>query len=539
MIVKKDDGWYVVSEAHKDKEGSPKNLGGPYATEEEAKHRLKEIEAFKHMEDVSHIPHNYYDPDQPRDENGRWGSGGGSSNERTIKGGKFIVSNSPPTKAGQKVIWKTPIEPGEKEDLMTVLEHNGDRVLVRHEGTGFATGLEPTRVVNTKDLVIIHPKNHIQQYAVSHEHQAEIFSVGKWNNDDYTLEDLYDMARNFNLLADEVKPPVKLGHSDEGLNKIVVQDGQPAYGWVKGLKVVGQKLVAMFAGVPDVLMKAIKAGRYKRVSSEIYWNYKKGDNVFKRVLGAVAFLGADAPAVTNLADLEALLTQSTGANIAAGSFERKAAYSFSSEDGEHIKEEERRETMPVDEKELADAKAENTRLAAALDAVTQANLTIKKNAAAASVREYCEAQVKKGLMAPSTRDSIMKGIKEDKYAYSDTHGYAIPFHEFTTIYDVKSSAKARVEFGQRGDAREHEDSDDDEDSDESEHSYDSKGRTAGEEVDRQTKKYMASNKVDYSTAMKAVLQGNQKLARAYIEATPIIKHESEGASSAADVDGEE
>jgi hypothetical protein len=433
MIVKKDDGWYVVSEAHKDKEGGPKNLGGPYATEDEAKHRLKEIEAFKHMEDVSHIPH---------------------------------------------------------------------------------------------------------LYSISHEHQAEIFSVGKWNNDDYTLEDLHDMARNFNLLSDEVKPPVKLGHSDEGLNKIVVQDGQPAYGWVKGLKVVGQKLVAMFAGVPDVLMKAIKAGRYKRVSSEIYWNYKKGDNVFKRVLGAVAFLGADAPAVTNLADLEALLTQSTGANIAAGSFERKAAYSFSSEDGEHIKEEERRETMTVEEKELADAKAENTRLSAALDAVTQANLVIKKNAAASSVREYCEAQVKKGLMAPSTRDSIMKGIKEDKYAYSEQHGYAIPFHEFTTIYDVKSSAKARVEFGQRGDAREHEDSDED-DNDESEHSYDSKGRTAGEEVDRQTKKYMASNKVDYSTAMKAVLQGNQKLARAYIEATPIIKHESEGASSAADVDGEE
>jgi hypothetical protein len=42
MIVKKKDGYYVLSEKTK------RNLGGPYETKEEAKKRLKQVEFFKH-----------------------------------------------------------------------------------------------------------------------------------------------------------------------------------------------------------------------------------------------------------------------------------------------------------------------------------------------------------------------------------------------------------------------------------------------------------------------------------------------------------
>lgn len=42
MIVKKKDGYYVLSEKAK------RNLGGPYKTEEEAKKRLQQVEFFKH-----------------------------------------------------------------------------------------------------------------------------------------------------------------------------------------------------------------------------------------------------------------------------------------------------------------------------------------------------------------------------------------------------------------------------------------------------------------------------------------------------------
>ncbi len=41
MIVKKKDGYYVVS-----KDG--KNLGGPYKSKVKAKKRLKQVEYFKH-----------------------------------------------------------------------------------------------------------------------------------------------------------------------------------------------------------------------------------------------------------------------------------------------------------------------------------------------------------------------------------------------------------------------------------------------------------------------------------------------------------
>lgn len=40
MIVKKKDGFHVVSE-------SGKNLGGPYKTRDEAEKRLRQVEFFK------------------------------------------------------------------------------------------------------------------------------------------------------------------------------------------------------------------------------------------------------------------------------------------------------------------------------------------------------------------------------------------------------------------------------------------------------------------------------------------------------------
>lgn len=42
MIVKRKGGFHVVSE-------SGKNLGGPYASHEEAQKRLGQVEMFKHM----------------------------------------------------------------------------------------------------------------------------------------------------------------------------------------------------------------------------------------------------------------------------------------------------------------------------------------------------------------------------------------------------------------------------------------------------------------------------------------------------------
>ena len=43
MIVKKRDGYYVLSKEKK------RNLGGPYKTRDEALARLRQVEFFKHQ----------------------------------------------------------------------------------------------------------------------------------------------------------------------------------------------------------------------------------------------------------------------------------------------------------------------------------------------------------------------------------------------------------------------------------------------------------------------------------------------------------
>ena len=151
-------------------------------------------------------------------------------------------------------------------------------------------------------------------------------------------------------------------------------------------------------------------------------------------------------------------------------------------------------------------------------------------------------------MQPSTRDAIMKGIKEEKFTYSDDGdgNYAIPFEMFRTVYDVRKAGvpAPKVRFNeQRGrtevkDPEDFESGDSFEDPEDHQYSEDPDGQSAGIVVDREVKKYMASQKVvDYSVALKAVLQAKPKLAKAYVESTPIVRHESYSAQSA-DVDAE-
>ena len=147
----------------------------------------------------------------------------------------------------------------------------------------------------------------------THDFDAEIFSVGTWNGDKYTVKDLQELADNFSALNGEIKPPIKLGHNDDGINK-TVSDGQPALGWAEGLFVKGNKLIASFKKVPEVVYEAIKKGLYRRVSSEIYMKYKsKTGKIYGKVLAGVALLGADIPAVKDLADLKAYLCQAPDA----------------------------------------------------------------------------------------------------------------------------------------------------------------------------------------------------------------------------------
>ena len=134
----------------------------------------------------------------------------------------------------------------------------------------------------------------------------EVFGTGEWNKHKITDEDLDNIVNGTNEIIDKLKPKVKLGHDDK--QELLHKSGLPAGGWITKLKRVGNKILVDIKEVPKVLYQLIKNGAYKRISSEILYDYTEPSTkkTYKKVLSAIAFLGADLPAVTNLKDIAAL-----------------------------------------------------------------------------------------------------------------------------------------------------------------------------------------------------------------------------------------
>ncbi len=137
---------------------------------------------------------------------------------------------------------------------------------------------------------------------------VEIFMSGTHLGETYTDADVAELAGNTNKLIEMGKhdPPAKLGHSDK--QEIAEQAGLPAVGWVSKVSAEGNKLLADFKQVPELVAEAIRKGLYRHVSSEIYLpkataQYFGEFGIIGKVLRAVAFLGADVPVVKGLKPL--------------------------------------------------------------------------------------------------------------------------------------------------------------------------------------------------------------------------------------------
>lgn len=131
---------------------------------------------------------------------------------------------------------------------------------------------------------------------------AEIFASGRWNELDFSDDDLDKIVQSFEFFDLSGRVPLKLGHNDDQ----PVTDGQPALGWVDRIWRDGSKLKADFRDLPSVVYDAIKRGLYKFVSVELLRDVIAGTRTVPLVLDAVALLGADLPAVGTLKDLQAL-----------------------------------------------------------------------------------------------------------------------------------------------------------------------------------------------------------------------------------------
>lgn len=147
---------------------------------------------------------------------------------------------------------------------------------------------------------------------------VEIFSCGTWNGDEYTIDDLEEMVRAFNETKGGARPYIKLGHDSK--QKLLQSDGLPSAGWIDRLYIKNNKLVADFVDIPSKVYALIKSKAYRKVSSEIFWNIKIGEKTYKKMLAAVALLGADTPGVMNLNDILAMY------KIYTTSYEKLNAY---------------------------------------------------------------------------------------------------------------------------------------------------------------------------------------------------------------------
>jgi len=361
-----------------------------------------------------------------------------------------------------------------------------------------------------------------RNFAKTHEFDVEIFSTGTWNGDKYTEQDLEDMVKNFEALKEQIKPPVKLGHNDKQM-----KDGGPALGWITALKKSGNKLIARLSEVPDIVFKAIKSGRYKRVSSEIFWNLKHGGKTFERVLAAVALLGADIPAVTNLADLEAYLSQSTD----KGSFETVKLYSFETdEDGKLITKKTKGTKKMSENQEMKDLLKRVTALETTIETKDQDIKTLKAladenqaeaKAAEKAAKEYkakletaekeaaekletdrlsemkkwAETMVKEFKMLPAGRDLL---FDEEKRSYTKEQGFSVPFETFKVYVEMQAKVLDPKEISQ------------------TDREKDKVYTDVNSKIDAMTRTYAAENKLEYGEALVVIMREHPELAEDYI-----------------------
>lgn len=135
---------------------------------------------------------------------------------------------------------------------------------------------------------------------VTHELTGvEVFDVGTWNGREWTDADLDQMVANFAALGLDV--PIKIGHSDD--QELLASEGLPAAGWITRLYRKGSKLAADIEDVPDEVYRLLLAKAYRNVSAEVWEKVRYGERTYENVLAAVAFLGAELPAVTTLGDI--------------------------------------------------------------------------------------------------------------------------------------------------------------------------------------------------------------------------------------------
>lgn len=403
------------------------------------------------------------------------------------------------------------------------------------------------------------------EYALHDIRGVEIFATGTHNGDAYDEKDLDDIVAAFQGL--DFKPPLKSGHSKD-------EPGMPSLGWVENLRKQGSKLVADFVGMPQIVYDYIREKRFNTVSSEVYWNLRRGPQSFRRALKAVALLGADIPAVAGLRPLHELFSAEAGEVHTAEAIQLFAAANphGGSMTPEQVKElqdklaaaearnkeleaqakahAEATAKLEADNKKNADGLAELTARFEALSKGTNSIDDVRRNALVAEAnakadaerkaREASDAAAKAALAAKEAAESAITAEREkvakleedarkvrikDLIASVKIPAFRPLFAQYadlvtrqpdTKVYDLHGGEHAGLKALEDHIKMFNADSAKIFKVFSREEPIDGRQPDSPDmEVDKLTKQYMAEHKVAYTVAMQKVLDSNPALKEAY------------------------
>jgi hypothetical protein len=249
----------------------------------------------------------------------------------------------------------------------------------------------------------------------------DIFSVGKWNGDNYSEEDLQEMVANFERLSAEnqnFRVPLKVDFFKD--TKKNPHGGQPAVGWITKLSKVGQKLYAHIENIPRAVKDLIETKAYRQVSAEILWNMKYGEERLRRVLTGVALLGVEFPGVGNLEEFGKLYKYETQELEEFKQYITEEAETMTPEEIQKLQDEKNALEMAVEEGKKYALKLEEEKKEHEKKAAELANSQRQEQ-----IKLFVDKMVKEGKVLPKHVGSVsmilenIDGQKLVKYAAAD------------------------------------------------------------------------------------------------------------------------
>lgn len=339
---------------------------------------------------------------------------------------------------------------------------------------------------------------------------VEVFSVGTWNGQTFTEQDLDKMVESFKTTSDTVRPFLKLGHDDE--QKLLQKEGLPAAGWVGNLYRKGGKLIADFVDIPKKIYELIEKKAYRKVSIELFKNVEILDKKFDFLISGVALLGAETPGVLNLNDILAQFKISGYDSRYTFTHEREAfVVSPKNPDGGidmelkealaqigKLEEQLKQATAEKDKftKETVEAKAAREKLEGELNDLKE---KFTKNAAdlkKAEIEKQVFSLEKDGLISPAMKPLVEQLLDADAQKFSiKKDNKDKEATRFEVLKEVFSLAKAAADVNVDAKTADGEGK---------------KGSTTFEKIDAEIEKYSKENNCTYSEAYSAVAPKYEK-----------------------------